>query len=131
MATVEDVKFLGIAVKHPVDVANGKIRLAEGINAVQQSIISILNTPIGSRFMLPEYGSRLHELMFEPNDEVLISMMRLFIRDAISEWEKRVTFDDAQFTISVESVEVLLSYKVLNSNEIESFIYPFYRKLKY
>ena len=38
---------------------------------IQESIIQILGTSPGERFMLPEFGSRLKSLVFEANDEVL------------------------------------------------------------
>lgn len=126
-----DIKYLGVAPKFPIKVLNGQPVLSKGSEAVQEAIATILNTPIGSKFFLPEYGSRLHELMFEPNDEVLESLMYMFIKEAIDFWEKRVKFVDASFSINNDKVEVVLFYRVLNSNEIESFVYPYYRKLKY
>lgn len=127
----EETKYLGIAMKHPVIVQNGSARLSYGKEAVEESLMTILNTPIGSKFFLPEWGSRLHELIFEPNDEVLTSMMRLFIADAIAEWEKRVKFVDVVFNISEAKVDATIFYKILSSNEIESYVHPFYRELKY
>ncbi len=38
----------------------------EGIEHLKQSIIDILTTPIGSRIMRREYGSRLFELIDRP-----------------------------------------------------------------
>lgn len=125
----QNIKYLGIAVKHPIQISNGLPVLSKGVSAVEEAIITILNTPVGSRFMLPEYGSRLHELIFEPNDEFLVATMRRFIVDALEIWEKRVSFVEASFNVNVEKVDVTLTYSVLDSNEIESFVYPFYRSL--
>ena len=38
---------------------------------IKESIRQILGTRIGERFMRPDFGSRLHELVFEGNDAVL------------------------------------------------------------
>lgn len=54
------------------------------------SIVSILSTPIGTRVYLPEFGSRLTSLPFEPNDELLAALAETYIRDAIAKWEPRV-----------------------------------------
>lgn len=131
MTEAQDVKYLGIAIKYPVQVVSGLPVLSKGIIAVEEAIITLLNTPIGSRFFLPEYGSRIHELVFEPNDEFLVATMRRFIGEAIEIWEKRVRFVDATFLVDNDKVDVTINCIILDSNEIESFVMPFYRKLKY
>lgn len=54
------------------------------------SILNILLTPLGTRIMLPEFGSRLTELVFEPNDEMLEDIAKAYIADALVRWEPRV-----------------------------------------
>ncbi len=123
--------YLGQGIKYPTKIVNGTVQLANDDSLIQQSISIILSTPKGSRFMLPEFGSRLNEVLFEPNDEVLQDMLKVFIYEAISEWETRVRFSNVSFTISENAVFCEIFYKVLRSNEINSFVYPFYRQLKY
>ena len=43
---------------------------------IHESIIQILGTRPGERFMRPEFGSKLKDLVFEPNDEVLKGLIR-------------------------------------------------------
>ena len=58
---------------------------------VEESILDILLTPIGSRVCLPEYGSRLHELVDRRiDDEYRVDLTR-FVYEAVSKWEHRVT----------------------------------------
>lgn len=124
--------YLGQAIKFPIVLKNGgSPALENGNPLVSQSITIILNTPIGSRFMLPEYGSRLRELIFEPNDEVLIDLMKVFIYEALSMWEKRARFTNVTFEAGEDIIYCTIYYRVLASNEVESFVYPFYRGLKY
>lgn len=124
--------YLGRGLQYPVALPNGRGVLVNDIALINQSIAIILGTPKGTRFMLPEFGSRSTEILFEPNDEVLFDLLTLFISEALDEWEKRIkvlkvscTSDD----ITVVMCEI--SYKVLASNEIESYIYPFYKKIQY
>lgn len=54
------------------------------------SIIHILNTPIGTRVRKPEFGSRLMDLVFEPNDDLLVGLARIYIAEALAKWEPRI-----------------------------------------
>lgn len=72
------------------------------------SIINILHTPIGTRVRKPDFGSRLHDLLFEPNDELLVGLARIYIAEALAKWEPRIevvevevyrdSFDDHKLT---------------------------------
>lgn len=129
---VRDREYLGQGVKYPTTLVNGKALLTNDRDLVEQSIKIILSTPKGVRFMLPEFGSRLNELMFEQNDEVLDDLLSYFIYEAITAWEKRVKFVKVEFSrddSEEATVFCKISYRIIQSNEINSFIYPFYKKL--
>lgn len=124
-------QYLGSGIKHPLALNRGRIAVSTGAELIEQSIMIILETPRGQRFMLPEFGSRLSELLFEPNDEVLADMLSYFIHEALGDWEKRIKVLGVKVSMDGDLTNCNISYKILQSNEIESFIYPFYRKLKY
>lgn len=126
-----DKVYLGQGVKYPISLINGSADLVKESELIKQSIGIVLKTPQGSRFMLPEYGSRLDELMFEPNDEVLQDLVKFFIYEALAKWETRIKFQKIDFTQENEILYCEITYKILKSNEIDSFIYPFYRQLRY
>ncbi len=123
--------YLGVGAKYPVQTVNGKMRITEKETLVEQSIFIILSTPVGSRFMLPEFGSRVEELIFEQNDILLQNMLRLYIAQALENWEKRIKFVGVNFSIEEETILCTINYKLLYGNEIQSYIYPFYRQLKW
>jgi Bacteriophage baseplate protein W len=57
--------------------------------SIEESIRRILVTPLGSRVMMPEYGSRLFELIDRPvNDEWILDAVR-FSSEAIETNEPR------------------------------------------
>ena len=82
--------YLGQTVVSPITLINGSATLVLGVPSVIQSILFALNTPKGSLFMRPEYGSRIHLLLFQPNDDVLQDLGKLYIQECIRENEKRV-----------------------------------------
>ncbi|MBS7827399.1 GPW/gp25 family protein [Wohlfahrtiimonas chitiniclastica] len=65
---------------------------------IQQSIIDIITTRIGSRVMRREYGSLLPELIDRPaNDENMMQLMSATVI-ALSIWEPRITATFVNFT---------------------------------
>lgn len=123
--------YLGKGLSYPTKLVGGSWVHSESKELVEQSITTILNTPTGTKFFLPEFGSRLKELIFEPNDDVLEDLLSTFIYEAIRDWEKRVEYVSTSFTRGVDVTYCLITYRILASNEVDSFVYPFYRTLKY
>lgn len=125
--------YLGTAMKRPVSLVAGKADIISGPEVIDQSIEDILSTPQGTRMMLPEYGSRLHEIMFEPNDEVLAGMLEMLITEAVRMWERRTRLISVQASPSEDAnvMNCVIMHAPLASNEIRSFVYPFYKTLIY
>ncbi len=61
----------------------------EGIEHLRQSITNILTTPIGSRVMRRDYGSRLFEKIDRPLNGELIAEIYSDVIEALYEWEHR------------------------------------------
>ncbi len=100
---------------------------------IQESIIQILGTSPGERFMRPEFGSRLKSLVFEANDEVLKGLIRHTIVEAIQRWEKRVIVTAVTFDVSPQEIDrhvlpVRISYRVIQSQVEGNLVYPFHRE---
>jgi len=70
-----------------INAENGK-RL-RGIEHLRQSIRDILTTPIGSRVMRREYGSRLFQLIDAPTNQETIIDIYAATAEAIARWEPR------------------------------------------
>jgi len=60
---------------------------------IKQSIANILSTPLGSRVMRRDYGSRLFERIDQPINGELIAEIYSDIVEAISTWEPRFEVD--------------------------------------
>ncbi|MBT8342169.1 MAG: GPW/gp25 family protein [Desulfatitalea sp.] len=132
--------FLGKGLKYPfrfqsisggAEVSAATTREHEHI---RESILQILGTRPGERLMNPEFGSRLHDLVFEQNDEVLKGLVQHYVIDAIKKWEKRVvitriTFDDSPQNIDRNLLQVRISYMIIQSQVEGSLVYPFCRDL--
>ena len=70
---------------------------SEEVEHVNDAIWQILGTKLGDRFMRPDFGSRLHELIFEPLDEVYQALAKVYTIDALDRWEKRIIVQKVEF----------------------------------
>jgi phage baseplate assembly protein W len=95
--------FLGRGVRFPFQFnvigatdTSMTVGVSEKYDHINESIRQIIGTSPGERVMLPEFGSRLRELLFEPNNDVLKSLAKVYVADAIRRWEKRVILKKVQ-----------------------------------
>jgi len=67
-----------------------------GIDHLKQSIIDILTTPIGSRVMRREYGSRIFELVDNPMVDDFAIELFAATAEALAKWEHRFRLERVQ-----------------------------------
>jgi len=124
-------RVLGVGISYPFGFSStGKaetIGVATGVAKVNQAIHMLLSTRYGERLMFPEYGSKLPELVFEQNDEILHAQLQLFTAEAVNRWEKRITLtgittidEDDQNAISIK-----IDYIINKLHVAGSYVYPF------
>lgn len=83
-------------------------KYVSGIDHLRQSITDILTTPIGTRVMQRDYGSRLYELVDAPmNQSTLIQIYGASV-EALAIWEPRLAVDRVQAE-SAEPGKIVLS----------------------
>lgn len=73
----------------------------DGLAHLRQSIADILSTPLGSRVMRRDYGSRLFELVDAPMNRGTIAQLYAATVDALTIWEPRITVS----SVRAESVK--------------------------
>ncbi|MEP4038514.1 GPW/gp25 family protein [Pseudophaeobacter sp.] len=90
-----------------IDASTGK-RLS-GVSHLRQSVRDILTTPIGSRVMRRDYGSRLYRLVDAPmNDATRLDMMAATY-EALEIWEPRLQLASIAFEMPVPGNVVVVS----------------------
>jgi phage baseplate assembly protein W len=121
--------YLGTTIEHPIKLlVGGRPVLGQGRVSVEQSIRHLLDTPKGSLFFKPEYGSDLKKLIFRQNDESLWNLLKAFIKEALLQ-EGRIEVLGVSVQADGESCLCFISYRFKGMNEINSMVYPFYRNL--
>lgn len=69
---------------------DGDITKNIDLDAVKNSLSNIINTSKGSRRMLPEFGSDVQKLLFEPLDEITARRIGENILNSVGMWEDRI-----------------------------------------
>ena len=124
-----DVLGTGWAFPPRID-ARGRIALARQERDVEEAMLMILLTPRGQRVMRPEFGCRIHELAFSPNNSTLMGLAAYYVRDALEMWEPRIEVEDVTPQVDAEHPERLLvevSYSIKSTHDRRSLVFPFYR----
>jgi phage baseplate assembly protein W len=87
----------------------------------------ILSWPLGTKQFNHLFGSRVNELLESPNDAVLMALVRKFVIDSVTTWEKRI--DLLSVNIAKQDNDKLvvdLIYKVKALNVQDSYSYTYY-----
>ena len=124
-----DILGSGWAFPPTVD-ARGRIALARQERDVEEAMYMILLTPVGQRVMRPEFGCRIHDLIFAPNDATTMGLARYYVEDALGMWEPRIQVKDVRVRPDAENNGRLLihiRYEVNATHDERSLVFPFYR----
>lgn len=70
------------------------------IEHLKQSVVDILSTPIGSRVMRRDYGSRLFDLIDAPLNRATLIDLYAAVAEALAKWEDRITVQQVDVTSS-------------------------------
>lgn len=106
----------------------GGFQLSETLRSLEESITIILGTRLGERMYRPDFGSRLHELVFAPlNDETLL-LAQVYARDAVQQWEPRIAVETVDATIAPNALSLVITvyYRIKATRQRRSLVYPFY-----
>ena len=125
-----DPAFLGRGLLWPLGVDHtGALALTAGVEDLDRSIRVILATAPGERVMRPEFGCRIWDLLFEPLNANTFGLIAQAVRDAVAQWEPRVTVHEVAVHPEHHDqglVRIDLTYVVRTTNDRRNLVYPFY-----
>lgn len=127
----QDPSFLGRGWAFPpaFDAATGGAHLVQADEDIAESLRILMQTRPGERVMHPNYGCRLHDLVFETMDGDIEADIEVAITRAILFFEPRIKLGP----VLVDTVDALdgkisitLTYTVVETNERHNMVFPFY-----
>ena len=118
----------GWAFPPDIDVQGG-IAVTSEFSELTQAIQIILMTSPGQRVMRPNFGCRLHELVFEPNNDQTAALAEAYVEEALGMWEPRINVLSVEVEPDLKQRHCMLInilYRVRATHDKRSLVYPFY-----
>lgn len=111
-------EFLGRGWRFPFqfDGVSGGVGLSEYEENIRQNITIILGTKPGERQMMPEFGCRIHELMFAPATRATAALLKHHVERALERWEPRIEVTNVETWVEAGgTIRVQVSYNVVST----------------
>lgn len=130
-----DKDFLGVGISYPFRfTTKGASKI--GVDTTREeihvldSVRQILGTRIGERVMRRDFGSRIHDLVFMPLDDLTATLAVQAVVDDLTKWEPRIIIDMQNVEILVNPREAKLTISMviefITTNTTGNFVFPFF-----
>lgn len=125
--------FLGKGLRFPVSVnLNGGVSSSNLEENVRQCIFIVLGTAPGERLNRPEFGCRIHDLMFAPNNPITAAKAEVYCEEALYKHEPRVSKVLCRASVNPDEVnrlDIRIEYVIAGKNDKRNLVFPFYLKV--
>ena len=125
-----DREWLGKGWRFPVAInLTGGISISAYEENVRESMFVILGTAPGERIKRPDFGCRIHDLMFAPNNYVTAALAEHYCEEALLKFEPRVGLVEVKAGPHPDEpnrLDIRISYTISNENNVRNLVYPFY-----
>ena len=125
-----DREFIGQGLAFPLQIdQQGGLALARGARDIEQAIRIILGTAPGERMMRPEFGCRIHELVFASMNAATRGLAAYYVKEALARWEPRINVQEINALIDPGRDGTLLieiHYEIKDTHDSHSIVYPFF-----
>jgi phage baseplate assembly protein W len=93
---------------------------------VKANLIHLLLTRKGSRYYLPEFGTRIYEFLFEPFDGLTFDAIQSDIRDAIEQFMPNLLVNELSITPAdpQEEVDIATGQNFVGTSEASIYRAP-------
>jgi len=128
-----DNQFIGGGITFPIEVnSKGSVDVMSNNVLLRSSIKNILYWPTSQRFFNEQFGSRIFDVLEEPNDNIGKALVRTFIFEALNRWEKRILVKDTRVLNSDHQViNIEITYEIRSTRTEETMVFPFYKEIIY
>lgn len=133
MANKQHDNFLGQGWSFPPAFRSGSysIEMVEMAEDIRQSLFLLLSTSPGERFMRPDYGCNLMDLVFTPLTPHTRNQIVDLVKMAILRYEPRISLEHIQLEQAEDNlglIHIQVEYTIRKTNTRDNMVYPFYLK---
>ncbi len=123
--------FLGTGWSFPPEFVKNppSVRMTADEEDIRASLIILLGTVAGERFLVPEYGIDMHELLFESLSTTMQTYLKDRVKTAILIHEPRIDLLALELDTSAQydgRIGIVVEYAVRATNSRYNLVYPFY-----
>src|SRR5687768_2507910 len=126
----QHVDVIGAGWRFPPGVDGlGGIAISARDQEIEEAIQIIISTPKGQRVMRPEFGCRIHELLFAPINVGTFTAAEHYVREALAWWEPRIEVQTVIVDRDPDYPSCLLiyiAYRIRATHDARALVYPFY-----
>jgi phage baseplate assembly protein W len=93
---------------------------------IKSDLIHLLLTRKGSRYYLPDFGTRLYEFLFEPFDGLTFDAIQSDIRDAVQNFMPNLLLNQITITPAdpMEEVDIMIGENTVGTSESPIYRLP-------
>ena len=105
------------------------VEMLEDETDIKSSLEILLSTALGERVMQPDYGCDLTDLLFEPFNTSLKTLMIDRVKTAITKYEARINLKNVDLLsdrLNEGFLVIVVEYIVRTTNSRQNIVYPFY-----
>jgi len=126
-------KFIGSGIIFPIELNQyGRPDIISNNALIKASLNMILKWRIRTRYFNELFGSRIEDILEEPDDSIAKALLTLFINESIIKWEKRVDVHRIDLVDAGENrIDARLFYRIKNTKDEDIMIFPFYKNINY
>ncbi len=77
----------------------------DSMGTIKSQLYSVVFTNIGERIMLPDFGTSIQSMLFEPMNENIFTRIEAELRRAIGRWVPAVELTNVKFLDRIENIE--------------------------
>jgi phage baseplate assembly protein W len=129
MTAMSDSSFLGTGWSFPpaFDNADHELRLTSGVDNLNRSIDLLMNTPKGSRSLMPGYGSDVANYLFRRIDASACAQISQSVQTTLLDYEPRIDVLAVDVVVSDDgaTVELRIAYSIRQTNARHNHVIPF------
>ncbi|WP_326772962.1 GPW/gp25 family protein [Streptomyces sp. NBC_01445] len=100
----------GAAFPFRIDPRTGGVAWSAGDVKIREDLKALLLTRLGERPMLRDFGTRVHGLVHEPDDDVTADLLRKQAHEAVVRWDRRIVVTRARVSRADGQLHLELDY---------------------
>ncbi len=127
----DDKEILGTGWEFPprFEIATNTVGMLSGQEDVENSIRVIIETKLGERVLRNQFGSEIHDLLFEPLNSNMRTYMASSLKETLTLNEPRITVLSVnleQRDPTLGRVDITVNYETIGSRTTNNLVLPFY-----